>query len=580
MESEECMYRFIEEKQIEKVVLEYVLNHNQMEDRCIDVLKVAFDQMISRILLQVKLYIENINQLKNTEKVYDVIQEIKSCYTTYLTQNLDPIEDMESLEIIKMIYDVLEDQRESFFVERENPLEYERTLIESLVLLKSQEALKSLRDEAIKEFKLPISTYNDYKNILKAFVLDAYSGMQHNLKRIVENHAKEINNYEKRSDLIEYLKILQEQKNILESFIHIDLNIDSNSDSNSESNIESDDSQEPLETLTHQFIWPLRHTYTSICEAIEESEQSIKQCDEVEYNFIIKNIENIIEKNIMNNSKLSTLMDGVEANKQNTIDLFLMHVNDELVKVSTKAINDFKRISHPFELICFRLIEHMGTTLAKIQATDYDQVQTEHHQNIIKGVIDTLMLKYDVIKEKNEDFQMERKTNQLDVANRMLGFRKEFEKKCADYLEEAIQGDSKDFERVQARFDKMVLQTMDEAYEGEIRHLNKDILFEIKSFEDIIDQSITRIMEDEQELVQTFGIQICQLFDKMIGDLKKYQIERIYPQAGEKFNGKIHEVILVEESSDFNKGQIIRTKNSGFSIQDRIITRASVVAAK
>ncbi len=55
-----------------------------------------------------------------------------------------------------------------FFAERENPLEYERTLIESLVLLKSQEALKSLRDEAIKEFKLPISTYNDYKKYFKS----------------------------------------------------------------------------------------------------------------------------------------------------------------------------------------------------------------------------------------------------------------------------------------------------------------------------------------------------------------------------------------------------------------------------
>ncbi len=50
MKSEESMYRFIEEKQIEKIVLEYILNNNHMEDRCIDVLKVAFDQMVSRIL--------------------------------------------------------------------------------------------------------------------------------------------------------------------------------------------------------------------------------------------------------------------------------------------------------------------------------------------------------------------------------------------------------------------------------------------------------------------------------------------------------------------------------------------------
>jgi molecular chaperone GrpE (heat shock protein) len=42
----------------------------------------------------------------------------------------------------------------------------------------------------------------------------------------------------------------------------------------------------------------------------------------------------------------------------------------------------------------------------------------------------------------------------------------------------------------------------------------------------------------------------------------------------------MHEIILVEESSDYSKGEIIRTQNSGFAIKGRIITRASVVAAK
>jgi molecular chaperone GrpE (heat shock protein) len=568
MKSEESMYRFIEEKQIEKIVLEYILNNNHMEDRCIDVLKVAFDQMVSRILLQIKLYIENINQLKKTENLYHVIQEVKKRYETYLDQSLEHIGNPEILEIIKMIFDVLEMQKDDFSVERENPLEYERTLIESLALLKAQDALNHLKDESIREFTLPISIYNEYKDILKDFILNAYYTMQDDLKIIVEKHAREINIYESRSELINYIKVINEQKTILESFIHIDLNID------------SDRFNEKANQLTSEFVYPLRDTYQYICSTIDDVEHAIKKCEKVEYNFVVKNIESIIENNIMNNSKLIALMEVVEANKKNTLDLFLMHVNDELVKVSTKAVNNLKRVSHPFELINYSLIDHMSTILMDVQALNINQVEEEHHRNIIQGVIDTLMLKYDVIKEKNEDYQLERKANQLDVTNIIFDFREEFEKNCNTYFEEAIQGTSSGFEHVQDRFDKVIHQAIDQAYERELTHLNKDILFEIKSLEDIIHQSIAILMENEQELVQSFGKKVRRLFELMIEDLKKYQVDRIFPEPGEKFNGRMHEIILVEESRDYIKGEIIRTQNSGFAIKGRIITRASIVAAK
>ena len=568
MKSEERMYRFIEDKQIEKIVLEYILNNNLMEDRCIDVIKVAFDQMISRILLQIKLYIENTNQFKKTENLYNVVQDVKKRYTNYLNQNISQDEEQENIRIIHMIFDVLENQIEEIPIERENPLEYERTLIESLALLKAQDALNRLRDKSITNFKLPLSIYNNYREIIKTFIFEAYCSMQEDLKNIVEVHAKEINIYENRLELLEYVKTVKEQKTVLENYIHIDLNID------------GDRLNEESNHLTRQFIYPLREIYQYICSAIEDVEHAKKKSEDIVYKFTIQNIDAIIENNILNNSKLSALMEVVEMNKNNTIDLFLMHLNDELVKVSTKAVNHLKRMSHPFELISFSIIDLIGTTLMEVQLMDIESVHEQHHLSIIRGVIDTLMLKYDIIKEKNEDFQLERKTGQLEMTNMILEFREEFEDKCDAYFEEALQGKTSGFIYVQERFEKVINQSFEQAYEKELNYLTRDVLFEIKSFEEMIYQSIAILMKSEEESVLLFGNKMHYLFDIMIKILKKHKVERIFPQPGEKFNGKAHEIIFVEESSDFNKGEIIRTQNSGFVIEERVISRASVVAAK
>ncbi len=182
------MYEFISEKEIEKIVLEHVVNAKKVEDRSKELLKHAFEQITSRILLQVKLHIENSNSFKSVEKVYIETNNFKKRYLEYLEfdYNKDIITDNE-IEILNGVFKSISDATQDFPEYTENPLEYERMLIISTGLLRIKEAMNTIQDEIVASFELPSSLNVSFSDVLFHHMHDRYVILFDSLNEIVES---------------------------------------------------------------------------------------------------------------------------------------------------------------------------------------------------------------------------------------------------------------------------------------------------------------------------------------------------------------------------------------------------------
>jgi len=72
--------------------------------------------------------------------------------------------------------------------------------------------------------------------------------------------------------------------------------------------------------------------------------------------------------------------------------------------------------------------------------------------------------------------------------------------------------------------------------------------------------------------------------DLTIEELKKtftrHGIERIAPEAGDKFNYELHQAIAQVPTDEFDEGEIVSLVSAGYKLKDRILKPAMVAVAK
>ncbi len=118
-------------------------------------------------------------------------------------------------------------------------------------------------------------------------------------------------------------------------------------------------------------------------------------------------------------------------------------------------------------------------------------------------------------------------------------------------------------------------------YKEEVYKLKKDyILYELSTFEEIINYSIEELRKINDGIIIDFVNFMDGITLKLDKLLLKNKIEKVYPQKKEKFNSKEHTVLLAEKNSDYIKGEIIKVVSTGYKFENKIIIKASVVAAR
>ncbi|MDR2650364.1 MAG: nucleotide exchange factor GrpE [Clostridiales bacterium] len=121
----------------------------------------------------------------------------------------------------------------------------------------------------------------------------------------------------------------------------------------------------------------------------------------------------------------------------------------------------------------------------------------------------------------------------------------------------------------------------EEKAEKEIRRfLTDSVLYEISTFEEILQYSVTRLRESDNDYVKYYIDLIDENARIIETTLKKTGITMIRPNPHDNFNGKEHEVLMAESMEGFAKGEIIKCITSGYRLNSQILIRANIIAAK
>jgi len=219
--------------------------------------------------------------------------------------------------------------------------------------------------------------------------------------------------------------------------------------------------------------------------------------------------------------------------------------------------------------------------------------------DIISGINETLLIKVEAIRENLAAFE----SDGLDIIK--------------SYKEEYQEPDLEPLTEKAMEFLKMYYDILDPAYiiefvedmldyameskqagqmKGRAKRLHEDrmsslikradlfkkddLLFELSTFEEIMNHSISRLREEGGGEIPAYIHRVDKAAEDIKDVLKKHNIMLIRPEPHQPFDPKEHEILVAESNEEFQKGQVIRLLNSGYKHNETILMRANVIAAK
>jgi len=203
---------------------------------------------------------------------------------------------------------------------------------------------------------------------------------------------------------------------------------------------------------------------------------------------------------------------------------------------------------------------------------------------IIAGIIETIRIKIDSLKESMEQFKETTKTEYKPAAapndyitqlysswisnpptpDTLYVFFENAEIFTV-YSEKLV----KDLANVTTKLDKQIL-----------RYQKENLLYEISTYEEILYYSVSRLRDSELPQVQTAVEILDETFVALGSILEEKGISVIQPNPHDPFVAREHEILTAEQHDGFVKGEIIKTMTSGYKQGDQVILRANVVAAR
>jgi molecular chaperone GrpE (heat shock protein) len=140
---------------------------------------------------------------------------------------------------------------------------------------------------------------------------------------------------------------------------------------------------------------------------------------------------------------------------------------------------------------------------------------------------------------------------------------------CASVLEGFAERLAAEMARHRAALDKAVAS------------FRKDVLlFEVSTYEEIVQYSVSRLRSSASELVSDFAGGMDDGILAIERALSRRGIKSIKPSPHDMFNGREHEVLMAEKSEGFGKGEIIKLMTSGYKQDASVLVRANVIAAR
>lgn len=220
--------------------------------------------------------------------------------------------------------------------------------------------------------------------------------------------------------------------------------------------------------------------------------------------------------------------------------------------------------------------------------------------NIIEGINETVSIKTEGIKE-GFDYYLEN-INNIDASeNAVLNddFIKEIRGLVLDYLKNNHKGYmEQNYQEITAlnrffsettkensrealyKYNKLLEEKKDKLISLSTGFKRDTLLFEMSTFEEILNYSVEKLMESSDRNVLQYGNYVKKIYSDILNKFVKFNIRQINPSLGDLFNAKEHEVLMAKKEEGFAKGSIIKVLNRGYSQNGQVLLRANIIAAK
>jgi len=215
-------------------------------------------------------------------------------------------------------------------------------------------------------------------------------------------------------------------------------------------------------------------------------------------------------------------------------------------------------------------------------------IEETPQSDIYNGILETLDIKIDSLKESLELFEQEGQSLAQEFADtKIKPSDKELTIAAAAILA-AWANTPPTFDGISAFFEDIAsgeifmpfalrIKKQETTFEEKIsrflfRYKKEVLLYEICTYEEILTHSVSVLEQDTACFYSTF--------DELQTILEKNEIFPIRPEEHEPFNAFEHDVLVAEEHEGFKKGEIVKRLTTGYKQHDKVIVRANVIAGR
>lgn len=564
------MNLFIKEKEIEKIVLEHLLRIRKIEESSCTLIRQQIHQLTSRVLLSINQSLKNVDHSKKYECLYYLMIDSKKLYKNYMDLVEDVsmhISDEKTRDILVGIGDIAKSSILDIKEEDDNPIAYERMVMISAGILKIKKVI--IEDIDYEYAQCNIGNHISKSELIEYMNKHVMNFFERILPRIHEIIEETIGTLAMREAALPYLTQMMAQKTSLESLVMVQIDI-----------VEEGLEDKAEGELVNRMLGILREIYQRTL-TVENKIKVIKN-EQVTAKEIIdyETIKGIVEDNLLTRSKeVLKILEAVEDNRQDSLAELLTLVVDELGALTYQTVNEIKLASSPYQILSCQILELFGRAVDKLALVEADYTTIEGGK-ISQGILDTMRLKHESLKEKDTEFQMGKKDLSIIEEKKLYDLRLVFESDAENILKEAIDGSNEGFLSIQEKFKKRVEAIKLNHFKQDMAYLRNELLFEIRTFDEMVSHSLNKLVEYEGETSKAMTEIMKYVYNESRRLINKSGILFIEPDPHEKFDGKLHEIMMAEVDASYTKGEVIKCQGIGYIRDDYIIMRANVVAAK
>ncbi len=203
---------------------------------------------------------------------------------------------------------------------------------------------------------------------------------------------------------------------------------------------------------------------------------------------------------------------------------------------------------------------------------------------IISGIADTVKIKTESIREQKKLFQ----ENCKEITEKLQAENIEYSQ---DDYQLSRQEILQDWQAAQTILTNILKPYNEQRLKIESYYIEKTenlckellidcLLFEIRTFEEIINYSVAKLEESAYDCVKDLVDFIHGTSKSIEMILKKNDINPLKPKPHDKFNAKEHSILIAQNEPNYKRGEIIKLMNTGYVKGERVLLRANVTAAK